>query len=57
MDSMGTASTNQSIYTPIGASYRLENLGPNMLYAIDVQSGSYLGKGGIEHADDPHGRP
>jgi len=54
---MGTASTNQSIYTPIGASYRLENLGPNMLYAIDVQSGSYLGKGGIEHADDPHGRP
>jgi mannose-1-phosphate guanylyltransferase/mannose-6-phosphate isomerase len=47
---------NQSTYIPLGEKHRLENLGPDPLHLIEVQSGSYLGEDDIVRFEDTYGR-
>ena len=47
---------NESTYIPLGAKHRLENLGPEPLHLIEVQSGSYLGEDDIVRFEDRYGR-
>jgi len=47
---------NQSTYIPPETRHRLENPGAEPLYAVEVQSGSYLGEDDIERFDDEYGR-
>ena len=47
---------NQSTYIPLGAKHRLENIGPEPLHLIEVQSGSYLGEDDIVRFEDTYGR-
>jgi mannose-1-phosphate guanylyltransferase/mannose-6-phosphate isomerase len=47
---------NESTYIPLGAKHRLENLGPEPLHLIEVQSGSYLGEDDIVRFEDTYGR-
>jgi len=49
-------SENQSTYIPLGEKHRLENLGPEPLHLIEVQSGSYLGEDDIVRFEDTYGR-
>ncbi len=35
---------NQPTYIPPGVKHRLENIGEDTLYLIEVQSGNYLGE-------------
>lgn len=47
---------NQSTYIPIGVKHRLENIGPDTLEIIEVQSGDYLGEDDIIRFEDIYGR-
>jgi mannose-1-phosphate guanylyltransferase/mannose-6-phosphate isomerase len=47
---------NESTYIPLGAKHRLENIGPEPLHLIEVQSGSYLGEDDIVRFEDTYGR-
>jgi mannose-1-phosphate guanylyltransferase/mannose-6-phosphate isomerase len=47
---------DQSTYIPIGMKHRLENIGTESLYLIEVQSGSYLGEDDIVRYDDDYKR-
>ena len=47
---------NQSTYIPLGEKHRLENLGPDPLHLIEVQSGSYLGEDDITRFEDVYHR-
>jgi len=47
---------NESTYIPLGARHRLENLGPEPLHLIEVQSGAYLGEDDIVRFEDTYGR-
>jgi len=47
---------NQSTYIPMGVRHRLENLGPEPLHLIEVQSGDYLGEDDIVRLEDNYGR-
>ena len=47
---------DQSTYIPIGMKHRLENVGAEPLYLIEVQSGSYLGEDDIVRFDDDYKR-
>ncbi len=47
---------DQSTYIPIGMKHRLENVGDNPLYLIEVQSGGYLGEDDIVRFDDDYQR-
>ena len=47
---------DQSTYIPIGMKHRLENVGAEPLYLIEVQSGSYLGEDDIVRFDDVYKR-
>ena len=47
---------NESTFIPLGSRHRLENLGPEPLHLIEVQSGSYLGEDDIVRFDDVYGR-
>ena len=47
---------NQSIYIPLGAKHRLENVGAEPLFVIEVQSGDYFGEDDIERFDDDYRR-
>jgi len=47
---------NQSTYIPLGEKHRLENVGPEPLHLIEVQSGSYLGEDDIVRFEDTYGR-
>jgi mannose-1-phosphate guanylyltransferase/mannose-6-phosphate isomerase len=49
-------SANQSTYIPLGVKHRLENIGDDPLYLIEVQSGSYLGEDDIVRFDDDYKR-
>ncbi|GAA4328668.1 mannose-1-phosphate guanylyltransferase/mannose-6-phosphate isomerase [Variovorax defluvii] len=49
---------DESIYIPMGATYRLENAGKTVLEVIEVQTGSYLGEDDIVRFEDvPPGLP
>ena len=47
---------NQSTYIPKKTRHRLSNSGPEPLYVIEVQSGSYLGEDDIARFDDIYQR-
>lgn len=49
-------STNQSTYIAQNTLHRLSNPGPEPLYVIEVQSGSYLGEDDIKRFDDMYAR-
>ena len=46
----------QSIYVPVGAVHRLENLGADVLEIIEIQIGSYLGEDDIIRYQDNYAR-
>lgn len=47
---------NDSIYIPVGAVHGLGNETHEVLYLVEVQSGSYLGEDDIERLEDIYGR-
>ena len=47
---------NQSTYIPLGVKHRLENIGDEPLYLIEVQSGNYLGEDDIVRFEDDYKR-
>ncbi|MDH4189994.1 MAG: mannose-1-phosphate guanylyltransferase/mannose-6-phosphate isomerase [Betaproteobacteria bacterium] len=47
---------NQSTYIPLGMRHRLENVGAEPLFVIEVQSGDYLGEDDIERFADDYRR-
>lgn len=47
---------NQSTYIPLGVKHRLENIGEEALYLIEVQSGAYLGEDDIVRFEDDYKR-
>lgn len=55
-DEIITLETGQSTDIPLGAKHRLENLGPEPLSVIEVQSGDYLGEDDIVRFEDKYGR-
>ena len=55
-DKVFTMRENESTYIPLGSKHRLENLGPEPLHLIEVQSGSYLGEDDIVRFEDTYGR-
>ncbi|HUT49009.1 MAG TPA: mannose-1-phosphate guanylyltransferase/mannose-6-phosphate isomerase [Alphaproteobacteria bacterium] len=55
-DEVFDLTVDQSAYIPLGAVHRLENIGPEPLHLIEVQSGGYLGEDDIVRLDDEYGR-
>ena len=51
-----TLHRDQSTYIPLGTKHRLENLGTEPLYLIEVQSGDYLGEDDIVRFEDRYKR-
>jgi mannose-1-phosphate guanylyltransferase/mannose-1-phosphate guanylyltransferase/mannose-6-phosphate isomerase len=49
-------SANQSTYIPTGTKHRLENVGSEPLFVIEVQSGDYFGEDDIERFADDYRR-
>jgi mannose-1-phosphate guanylyltransferase/mannose-6-phosphate isomerase len=49
-------SENESVYIPLGAKHRLDNIGKIPLKLIEVQTGSYLGEDDIVRFEDIYGR-
>jgi len=47
---------NQSTFIPLGTVHRLENVGNEPLFVVEVQSGDYLGEDDIERFDDDYKR-
>jgi mannose-1-phosphate guanylyltransferase / mannose-6-phosphate isomerase len=47
---------NESTYIPLGEKHRLENVGAEPLFVIEVQSGDYFGEDDIERFDDDYRR-
>jgi mannose-1-phosphate guanylyltransferase/mannose-6-phosphate isomerase len=47
---------NESTYIPIETKHRLENVGKEPLFLIEVQSGSYLGEDDIVRFEDRYHR-
>jgi mannose-1-phosphate guanylyltransferase/mannose-6-phosphate isomerase len=55
-DEVFTLRENESTFIPLGAKHRLENIGPEPLHIIEVQSGPYLGEDDIVRFEDSYGR-
>jgi len=55
-DEVLTVEENQSVFIPLGAKHRLENIGPEALFIVEVQSGSYFGEDDIERFEDRYNR-
>ena len=55
-DDIKTVTENQSVYIPLGAVHRMENLGKLPLTLIEVQTGSYFGEDDIIRYDDAYAR-
>jgi mannose-6-phosphate isomerase-like protein (cupin superfamily) len=47
---------NESTYIPFGTKHRLENVGAEPLFVIEVQSGDYLGEDDIQRFGDDYRR-
>ena len=47
---------NESVFVPIGAKHRLENVGTSVLRVVEVATGEYLGEDDITRYDDDFGR-
>lgn len=48
--------SNQSVYIPIGALHRIENIGTDIVEFIETQIGNYLGEDDIIRYEDDFGR-
>jgi len=55
-DQVSDVAENQSIYVPLGTVHRLENLGPEPVVLIEVQTGSYFGEDDIIRYEDRYAR-
>lgn len=55
-DKVQTVTENQSVYIPLGAVHRMENLGKLPLTLIEVQTGSYFGEDDIIRYEDVYAR-
>jgi mannose-1-phosphate guanylyltransferase / mannose-6-phosphate isomerase len=55
-DDVKTVTENQSVYIPLGAVHRMENLGKLPLTLIEVQTGSYFGEDDIIRYEDVYAR-
>jgi mannose-1-phosphate guanylyltransferase / mannose-6-phosphate isomerase len=51
-----TVHESESVYNPMDAMRRLENLGKILLELIEVQTGSYLGEDDIIRVEDDYRR-
>jgi len=55
-DKVSLLGENESVYVPLGAVHRLENLGKLPVVLIEVQSGAYLGEDDIVRLEDAYAR-
>ena len=55
-DEVQTVTENQSVYIPLGAVHRMENLGKLPLTLIEVQTGGYFGEDDIIRYEDVYSR-
>jgi len=55
-DQVHLLTENQSIYVPLGAKHRLENMGRLPVVLIEVQTGAYLGEDDITRYADQYAR-
>ncbi len=55
-DQISEVGANQSVYVPLGAIHRLENLGDVPVEMIEVQTGAYLGEDDIVRYEDRYAR-
>ena len=55
-DEVKLVSGGQSIYVPLGAKHRMENLGKLPMVLIEVQIGTYLGEDDIIRYEDVYAR-
>ena len=51
-----TITEGESVYVPLGAIHRMENLEQNPMVLIEVQIGTYLGEDDIIRYDDVYKR-
>ena len=51
-----TLQKNESIFLPLGAVHRLENIGEDTLRIVEVATGDYLGEDDIIRYEDDFGR-
>jgi mannose-6-phosphate isomerase-like protein (cupin superfamily) len=49
-------SDGQSVDIPRGSFHRIENIGPDDLSFVEVQTGDYFGEDDIERIEDDFGR-
>ena len=55
-DDVRLVDENQSVYVPVGAKHRMENLGKLPMVLIEVQTGSYFGEDDITRYEDIYAR-
>jgi len=55
-DEVRLVSENESVYIPLGAVHRMENLGKLPMVLIEVQTGVYLGEDDIVRYEDVYAR-
>ncbi len=55
-DTVQSVEANQSVYIPLGAIHRMENLGHEPMVLIEVQTGDYFGEDDIKRYDDVYAR-
>ena len=55
-DDVKVISRGQSVYIPVGAVHRMENLGTTPMILIEVQVGSYIGEDDIVRYEDVYAR-
>ena len=55
-DDVRILSEGQSVYVPLGAIHRLENIGSKLMFLVEVQIGSYLGEDDITRYEDIYSR-
>lgn len=51
-----TLTSSQTLFVPVGAKHRLQNIGRTPLIVIEVQLGSYLGEDDIVRLRDDYRR-
>ena len=55
-DEISSVTEGQSVFVPLGAKHRMENLSKSLVVLIEVQVGSYLGEDDITRYEDVYGR-
>ena len=55
-ETVKSISEGQSVYVPLGAKHRLENMAEVPMVLIEVQTGTYLGEDDIIRYDDQYSR-